>query len=90
MIRHISIICDTPAKSFILQVKGHTDYSSCTKCTTKVDFRNNTVCFPQINASLRTDLEFTSKTYKNFYIGTSIIEEIPNFDLVNNTKKPKW
>lgn len=39
-----SIICDTPAKSFILQVKGHTGYSSCSKCTTECDFRNNKVC----------------------------------------------
>lgn len=79
-----SIICDTPAKSFILQVKGHTGYSSCTKCITEGDFRSNKVCFPQINAPLRTDLDFRLKTDENFHIGTSIIEKIPNFDLINN------
>jgi hypothetical protein len=26
------IICDAPAKSFVLCVKGHTGYSGCTKC----------------------------------------------------------
>ena len=29
----IKVICaDAPAKSFILNVEGHTGYSSCTKC----------------------------------------------------------
>lgn len=79
-----SIICDTPAKAFILQVKGHTGYSSCTKCKTEGTFRNNKVCFPQIDASLRTDLEFRTKTDENFHIGTSIIGNVPNLDLVNN------
>lgn len=79
-----SIICDTPAKSFILQIKGHTGYSSCTKCITEGDFRCNKVCFPEINASLRTDLDFRLKTDENFHIGTTIVEEIPNFDLINN------
>ncbi|VEN55095.1 unnamed protein product [Callosobruchus maculatus] len=27
------IICDAPAKSFIMKIKGHTGYHSCTKCT---------------------------------------------------------
>lgn len=26
------LICDAPAKLFVLCIKGHTDYSSCTKC----------------------------------------------------------
>lgn len=33
---------------------------------------------------MRTDLEFRTKTDENFHIGTSIIENIPNLDLVNN------
>lgn len=79
-----SIICDAPAKAFILQIKGHAGYSSCTKCITEGSLRGTTVCFPEINASLRTDLQFRSKTDENFHIGTSIIENIPNFDLTNN------
>ncbi|KYM94366.1 hypothetical protein ALC62_15008, partial [Cyphomyrmex costatus] len=79
-----SIICDAPAKAFVLQIKGHTGYSSCTKCTTEGDFRCNKVCFPQINAPLRTDLEFRLKNDEDHHIGKSIIEEIPNFDLINN------
>ena len=33
---------------------------------------------------MRTDLEFRTKTDENFHIGTSIIENVPNFNLVNN------
>lgn len=78
-----TIIYDTPAKSFILQIKGHTGYLSCTKCITEGDFRCNKVCFPEINASL-TDLDFRLKTNENFHIGTIIVEKNPNFDLINN------
>lgn len=50
-----SLICDTPAKSFILGVKGHCDYSSCTKCQTEGEYVGNRICFPQVDAPLRTD-----------------------------------
>ncbi|EFN67070.1 hypothetical protein EAG_00205, partial [Camponotus floridanus] len=30
-----SIICDAPAKAFILKIKGHNGYFSCTKCITE-------------------------------------------------------
>lgn len=37
--KHITIvlyalICDTPAKSFVLNSKGHTEFNSCTRCIT--------------------------------------------------------
>lgn len=44
----------------------------------------NNVCFPEINAPLRTDLDFRLKKDENFHIGTTSVEEIPNFDLINN------
>lgn len=59
-------------------------YSSCTKCITEGDLRRNKVCFPEINTPLRTDRDFRLKTDENFHIGTSIVEDIPNFDLINN------
>lgn len=32
------IICDAPAKSFLLCIKGHTGSSSCAKCIVEGDF----------------------------------------------------
>lgn len=79
-----AIICDAPAKSFILQTKGHTGYSSCTKCIIEGSYINCKMCFPEINAKLRTDEDFRSKRDKNYHVGDSIISDIPNFDLVCN------
>jgi len=41
------------------------------------------MCFPEINAQLRTDVDFRLRK-KEKYVGYSILLEIPNFDLVNN------
>lgn len=79
-----AIICDAPAKSFILQIKGHSGYSSCTKCITEGSYINNKVCFPEINAELRTDKDFRLRKDEDYHIGQSVISEIPNFDLVYN------
>lgn len=34
-IRLLALICDAPAKSFVLCIKGHTGFNSCTKCLIK-------------------------------------------------------
>lgn len=79
-----SIICDAPAKAFILQVKGHSGYSSCTKCSTEGAHMNSKMCFPEINASLRTDEDFRLKKDDSYHIGDTILLEIPNFNMVDN------
>lgn len=49
--KYISVLihffcCDAPAKSFILKIKGHIGFSSCTRCTIEGEYLNNRVCFP--------------------------------------------
>lgn len=55
-----AIICDAPAKSFILNIKGHNGYLSCTKCTIYRDYINSKICFPyeKRSSALRTDEGF--------------------------------
>lgn len=53
-----ALICDTPAKAFALCIKGHSGYSSCTKCITEGEYIKNRICFPQTDAPLRTDEDF--------------------------------
>jgi len=49
-----AFICDLPAKAFLLNVKSHTGYNSCTKCTIEGDYIKNRTCFLlSRNASLR-------------------------------------
>lgn len=47
------IICDAPAKAFILNVKTFSGYSSCTKCCVEGDYRKNRVCFLDNDARRR-------------------------------------
>ncbi|EFN84695.1 hypothetical protein EAI_00175, partial [Harpegnathos saltator] len=79
-----SIICDAPAKAFMLQIKGHNGYSSCTKCITEGSYVNGKMCFPETNAQVRTDTDFRLRKDENYHIGHSALLALPNFDLVNN------
>lgn len=55
------------AKAFVLGVKGHSGYSSCTKCTTEKEYIGTRLCFPQIDASLRSDDDFIQKIDDNYH-----------------------
>jgi len=79
-----SIICDAPAKAFVLQIKGHNGYSSCTKCTIEGSYINGKLCFPETNVQLRTDEDFRLRKDENYHIGHSAILKLPDFDHVNN------
>jgi len=81
-----ALICDTPAKAFVLCVKGHCGYSSCTKCITEGEYLGKRMCFPQIDASLRTDEDFIQKRDDNYHklnLTTSLLN-IPHFKPVTN------
>ncbi|XP_030758964.1 uncharacterized protein LOC115884507 isoform X1 [Sitophilus oryzae] len=77
------IICDMPAKSFLLQIKGPTGYFSCTHCLIEGEAERY-VCFPQVDCPKRTDGSFRQKINKEHHIGTSLVENIPNFNLIVN------
>ncbi|KAJ8963598.1 hypothetical protein NQ314_005497 [Rhamnusium bicolor] len=80
-----SFICDVPAKAFITITKGHSGYFSCSKCNIEGIYYNNRVCFPNLeNLRLRTDFEFRSKLQEEHHLGTSILESIPNLDMINS------
>ncbi|KYM94120.1 hypothetical protein ALC62_15262 [Cyphomyrmex costatus] len=71
-------VCDAPAKSYILQCRGHTGYYSCTKCTVEGVYKQNRICFPDINAPKRTDEGFS------YHISYTLLEQIPNLDFVQD------
>lgn len=88
-----ALICDAPAKAFILCTKGHSGYHSCSKCMIKGKYIIGRTCFPfdldknnciQHN-SLRTDIEFRNNIYSTTYQkSNSILNNIPNLGLVSN------
>ncbi|XP_077260634.1 uncharacterized protein LOC143896566, partial [Temnothorax americanus] len=77
-----TVLCDAPAKSFLLCIKGHTGYSSCTKCTEEGTFINGKVVFVKINGQLRNDSSFRNKLDEEFHKGVSPLEKL-NMGLVS-------
>jgi len=81
-----ALICDAPAKSFALCVKGHTGFNSCSKCLVKGTYINGRICFPcEKKYPLRTDEMFSVNAYKNFQICNSILNNIPGFLPISKT-----
>lgn len=56
-----TIICDAPAKAYIICTKHHTGYFGCSKCTQESEW-NGIVTFPEIDSPLRTDKSFITGT----------------------------
>lgn len=63
-IKSLTLTCDAPAKSFIMCIKGHTGYYSCTKCCVKgksykgLKAKKGHVVFRKLNRPLRDDYSF--------------------------------
>ncbi|KAJ8964072.1 hypothetical protein NQ314_005155 [Rhamnusium bicolor] len=79
------LICDMPAKSFLLCTKGHNAYFSGTKYKTEGDFVNNVVCFPEYeNIKQRSDIEFREQVDEEYHLGETVLTKLPDFDMVRN------
>lgn len=71
-----AIICHAPTKAYILGIKGHNGYSSCTKCTTEGEFTNGRMCFAEMNAPVRTDASFRAED-EDHHVTKTILIELP-------------
>ncbi|XP_072747535.1 uncharacterized protein [Anoplolepis gracilipes] len=68
----------------LLIKKGHIGFFSCTKCMQKGKYVKGRVVFPKINCKKRTNENFYDKIQPEHHLGKSILENIPNIDIVNN------
>jgi len=91
--KHFKIVfdlfcCDVPAKSFILKIKGHSGFSSCTRCLIEGDYINNRVCFPycKTESAMRNDYDYRNVVHEEFHTSpnVSIITKIPNLDITKS------
>lgn len=73
---------DAVAKSSVLKIKGHSGYSSCTKCVQEGEYIKDRICFPEIDNILRTDDDFISKRDTSHHNGSTVLEKIPNIGLI--------
>ena len=81
-------VCDAPAKSFVLNTKGHSCFSSCNWCTIEREYFQNRVCFPysRNKCPKRTHESYVLLVYEDYHIGDSIsrLIELPGFNLLHS------
>lgn len=85
-VRIRGIICDAPAKAYVLNVKCHSGYSSCSKCLIHGEYINGTICFPitKNEIILRNDFDFNRLAYQDDYQkDDTILRKILNLGLVS-------
>lgn len=66
----LCIICDTPARAFVKQTKGHSGYFGCDKCCQRGHWSGK-VTFPEVDSALRTDVMFDELQNEEHHIGHS-------------------
>lgn len=76
-----SFICDAPARAYITQIKGHSGFYACSKCTLKGDHIEKRLVFLESDAELRTNESFRRRVQPKHHIGLSPLEKLP-LDLV--------
>lgn len=72
-----NIVCDAPAKSFILNVKSHNAYFGCNSCIIEGTFIENRVAFLGVDVSLRTDYSFRKRLDEDYHKGNSPLTLLP-------------
>lgn len=69
-VRLSAIICDAPARAFVKNIKSHSGYSACERCTQRGEW-NGKMTFPETNAKLRTDEDFINISDEEHHLGPS-------------------
>lgn len=64
-----SIVCDAPARSFVLNIKGHTGYFACHKCQIEGEYFKNRMTFPDLSCQPRTNLSFRNRHDEEHHVG---------------------
>ncbi|ODM90974.1 hypothetical protein Ocin01_15709 [Orchesella cincta] len=63
-----SIVCDAPARAFLLNVKGHTGYFACTKCQIEGEHYKHRMTFDGLSHPRRTDESFRLQTNEDHHL----------------------
>ena len=82
--------CDAPARAFLLKIKYHFGFFSCSRCIIEGEYYKNRVCFPYSNIEItkRTHDSYTNLMYEDHHTYRSTtpskLIEIPNLNLVSS------
>ncbi|KAF0705638.1 Uncharacterized protein FWK35_00038752, partial [Aphis craccivora] len=79
--------CDVPAKSYVLRIKGHSGFFSCTRCTIEGEYVHNRVCFPydENGITKRNHEDYLNMVDEEHHVSPiiSCLVLIPGIDIVN-------
>lgn len=83
------LCCDAPDKSFILQTKGHSGFSSCSRCEHEGEHLLNRMSFPYTTPENQpanlTHLNYVFQTDEGHHVGNiSLLTTIPYFNVVTD------
>jgi len=63
-----AIICDAPARAYVTCTKSHNGHFACGKCTVTGESINRRMTFLDINALLRTDIDFSNRSQPEHHL----------------------
>lgn len=67
LLRIRAMVCDAPARAFMLNIIQHSGYYSCSKCSIRGKYIFHKVAFPELKSKLRTDFGFRLRLDKNHH-----------------------
>jgi hypothetical protein len=70
-----ALICDAPARAFLKNIKGHTAYASCERCSQSGAW-NGKMTFPETDARKRTDVSFDEMQDPEHHHGHSPLSDL--------------
>jgi len=71
VVKLTAVVCDTPARAFVKNTKGHSGYHECDKCSHEGVYSERRMTFPETNARLRTDESFRLMVDEDHHFGPS-------------------
>lgn len=63
-----TVICDTPARSFVKNTKNHNGYHGCDKCAQPGKYINRRMTYPCTDYTLRTDESFQNRVDEGHHL----------------------
>ena len=80
----LDFVRDASAKSYIMGIKSHTGYSSCTRCRKRGTWYHYQMIIPNCDRLPRTHEEFLSKNDEDFYVNDTPLVNIFNIHLIKS------
>jgi len=79
-------VSHSPAKSYLLKIKGHAGFYSCTRCIVQGECLLRRVGFPKLDCQKRTREDFINHIQEHYHMSEKITEiiNIPGVNIVDS------